>query len=1121
MATDKFIMKRGKGKGERGIIPNIGHLCTNIIEFVYFYLFQNFYIWFRAMKPVRVLLFAAGFLASTASPLLAAAENPWFTANNLPQSQPCLLAVAAGGGYCYDNLAVSALGMGLPLLSLLALIRLRREILANRRAVAALASVTEIIEYLSREESLATLLQAIITLQEDQKTGLHVSLLLAGQKGDECIHQTGMSPFFAAFIRDTDAHTGLRDCWSCQAKPAQDRYQGCQIMNLTPWRLALQSGQPVHVATDDGNTGMSDFLNRARQIGITAVWSQPVQDNQGVILGVVSFCYQPVYRRTSRDKARMRQIQNLLKLVALHHRQTAQLHLMQALVEKNNEPMYLCSPEEDFRLCYVNEATVRHFGYDREKVLNLRVPDYDPNFTLEQLRTFWQILKTKGHHRTCTVNRLAGGREVPVEVSGFYFRHGEHEYIAGSFRDISEQRQAEQEARSATLMAETRRQQQRKAESRSDLLEALITHSTTPQYLIDPHDEFRLVYVNAAAVGHFGYPKAQLIGMNIRDINVELDKDQLDILWKTLKTNGNLTLETWHTTAGSVRIAVEVTCHYLNHEGREYIAGYCHDISRRKQYQSDLIEARRQAEQALAVRNRFLAHMSHEMLTPLNGVMGLSQLALRSDSMVVVRDYLDRIHFSANNLLIIISDVLDLAKIDDGSLRIHQAPVNIRSLLQETLNQTRPKAEAKKITLAPLIDKRIPEWIEGDPHRLSQILLNLIDNAIKFTDEGGVRVLLDMTSRDEATPVWIRFTVMDTGIGIKPEDMPRLFQPFEQLDDSIQRRYGGSGLGLVICRNLAELMGGRITVDSKPGTGSRFIVELPFERASPPLTQASQPDKLSATPLSGLNILIVEDNHINQTVARAMVEKLGATATLADNGTEALIQLHSQAADTYDVILMDIQMPVMDGLTATRHIRNEADFSDIPIIAVSAHTLDSDREASLEAGMNAHLNKPLRREELVKTILQCLTEPSRQRLYASSRDWAQLTGKNLLDLSVLETTDAPLRALFQDLPRAFHKIDGNETLYCEMAGLFLTDHARDMEKIRDFMANQRYPEARRAAQTLASLAATLGLSTLNEAATRLETALAPGQEDQRESAADPLEKQMEYAFHHLKRLIRH
>jgi len=972
------------------------------------------------MKPRLYLLFTAGFLLSTASlPGLAAFENPRHGVNHLPEIEAtstgipraqdeCLPAISAGVGFCYDNLAVSVLVVGLPLLSLLVWLRLHREIRAHRRDTAIFESVTDIVERLSREDPPATLLQAIIAAQEAQKTSPYVSLLLAGEKGEACIHETGASRLLAALLHRTDAETGGQDCWSCSNSESPDKFRLCPMWRASPWLLALQSGKPVYVETvNDSRSEMADFLNSARGIGITGVWSQPVQNAQGVILGVVSFHYRADCPRTCHDDANMKRIESLLGLVAGYYHRISQLNLMQALVERNNEPMYLCSPKENFRLCYVNEAAVRHFGYDREKVLNLRVPDYDPNFTLERLHQFWQTLKMQGYHRTNTVNRVAGGHEIPVEVTGFYFEHVGHEYIAGSFRDLSEQRQAEQKAEAATALAETRWAHQRRAESRARLLDDLITHSTTPNYLLDPHEGFRLAYVNPAAVAHFGYPEDQLTKMTIRDLNAEQDEAQLALLWKTLKASGTLGLETWHTRADGSRVEVEITCLYLKHEGREYIAGYCHDITRRKQHESTIIEARQQAEEALAVRNRFMAHMSHELLTPLNGVMGLSRLAQHSDSVVVIRDYLDRIHFSANNLLSLLADILDLARLETGKLQIHQTPISIRTVLHEILNQTRSKAEAKNLNLTVLIDKNAPEWLLGDPHRLGQILLNLIDNAIKFTDQGGIRVLIDKTSHEGDVPVWVRWTVMDSGIGIKPDDLTRLFKPFEQLDHSNQRRYGGGGLGLAICRNLAELMGGWISVSSMPGSGSTFIVELPFQQASPPITPPAQPVKLPSAPLRGLNILIVEDNHINQTIARAVVEKMGATVTVAEDGSQALVLLNSQPPPTYDVILMDIQMPVMDGLTATRHIRSNADFTDLPILAVSAHTLSSDREASLAAGMNAHLAKPLRNEELVRSILQFLPERSLQRLQAATPRLPQSTREGPLNLSILETDPEP------------------------------------------------------------------------------------------------------------------
>lgn len=310
--------------------------------------------------------------------------------------------------------------------------------------------------------------------------------------------------------------------------------------------------------------------------------------------------------------------------------------------------------------------------------------------------------------------------------------------------------------------------------------------------------------------------------------------------------------------------------------------------------------------------------------------------------------------------------------------------------------------------------------------------------------------------------------------------------------------------------------------------GSTFSTELPFKWADLAETPDVRSGGDSPHPLAGLHVLIVEDNHINQTVARAVVEKLGATVTLADDGSQALLQLASQPPDTYDVVLMDIQMPVMDGYTATRRIRQEPELARIPVIAVSAHAMNDDRTASLEAGMNAHLTKPLRRDELLKTVLTHLQAHSRQRLRNATNRSTEThqvgdkAGDNLFDLSILNEADEALQAMLRNLPNAISRMGGNELLYRNMARMFIQDHARDARTIREFIRDQNHADALRTTRILKGLAATLGLDPLTSAAGALETGLQGSwMADLPPVLLTAFENRLDDAIEALKRLIRH
>ena len=376
---------------------------------------------------------------------------------------------------------------------------------------------------------------------------------------------------------------------------------------------------------------------------------------------------------------------------------------------------------------------------------------------------------------------------------------------------------------------------------------------------------------------------------------------------------------------------------------------------------TDAVQAARAANEA---KSSFLANMSHEIRTPLNGVLGLAQICLRENRGRKTEQTCERILESGQHLLGVINDILDFSKIEAGKLKVAHEPFALPAVLDNVMSFVTLRAKEKGLTLAVSLAADLPEWVSGDALRLAQILTNLLGNAIKFTECGEVRLRV-ANDGDE-----VAFRVIDTGIGMSEEQLARLFRPFEQADSSTTRLYGGTGLGLAISRHLALLMGGDIIVDSRPGEGSSFILTLPMPAVSAP-DHPSKADRKSAFAgqrLSGLSILAADDVDVNLFVLEDLLVQEGARVVVAHDGQKALDRLQESGLGAFDVVLMDVQMPVMDGYQATAEIRKLAGNKWVPVIFLSAKVMKNDVSKGLSCGAIDYIKKPFEPEEFERRI---------------------------------------------------------------------------------------------------------------------------------------------------------
>ena len=595
-----------------------------------------------------------------------------------------------------------------------------------------------------------------------------------------------------------------------------------------------------------------------------------------------------------------------------------------------------------------------------------------PDDLAKDLETFRKIVRGDVEHLHIDKRYLLpNGSTVwaSVELSILRDAAGLPQFILGLATDITERKKAEEQLRARELQ-----------------LRAFITDAPVCVAMFDR--EIRYLAASRRWATDYGFGHADLTGLGLYDLIPNLpDK------WKETHSRAlagekqHLGEDIWVRGDGVQQWVTSSVYPWRDPQGN--IGGIiiaAEDITQRKQAEVQLHQAKLAAEAASQAKSLFLATMSHEIRTPLNGILGMTELVLDTQLAPEQREHLNLARFSAESLLSIINDILDFSKIEAGKLDIEAVPFRLRESLDETLKTCAIRARQKGLYFSFRPSPNMPDAFLGDPGRLRQVLLNLIGNAIKFTERGHICVFVDFSTPAPGRAL-LHFAVEDTGIGVSPEAQEKIFAAFSQADGSMARKYGGTGLGLAICLRLVEMMGGKIWLNSTPGKGStfHFTLDLALQKAQhseddSPLPRTAAGSSTSPRPLpSGVaapRVLLVEDNAVNRTLAQRLLQKRGYQVTVAIDGKQALL---AHASAGFDLILMDVQMPEMDGFEATAEIRKQEKLSGrhTPVIALTAHALKEDRDRCLSAGMDAYVTKPIRPEELFKTI-QSLLAPATQ-----------------------------------------------------------------------------------------------------------------------------------------------
>ncbi len=758
----------------------------------------------------------------------------------------------------------------------------------------------------------------------------------------------------------------------------------------------------------------------------------------------------------------------------------------------------ICITDKTGKIIFVNQEASSHFGYTISTLLNSNVRDVNTSFKSQtEWDKFVQHLQKKQLLVSETAHITPKGRIFPVEISAqyIYLRYENtgninteniNQYLVFIAKDISDR----QDAQNIILKKQIQ-------------LNSFI--NTVPTSVVMFDKNFNYVLGTSQWLHENNLKEYNILGKSYQEICVNYPAHWIEILKKCLSEGITERRKEEKIIIGKPNqddpetkwVKWEFKPWYNNNTEIQGVIMLIEDINQRK-YEADMLKyAKQKAEEASQAKHLFLANVSHEIRTPLHVMGGMMQLLRKTEIDPQQTQYLDIIKSAMDNLLVIVNDILDMSKIEAGKITLEKIGFDLRTLIQQLCLLLKHRAEEKGIGLFYEIDRRIAPILVGDPVRINQVLLNFVNNAIKFTNKGSVEIECMLMATTENSQK-IVFRIIDTGKGITEHKLQEIFEKFTQEDETIHREFGGTGLGLSIAKQLTELMGGKIQVQSKRSIGTTFWFELDLPIGSENEIPKKQKIDTSLNQLLNMKILLAEDHDINRFLATTILQNWGIIVDIAENGREAVDKV---THNHYDAILMDIQMPIMGGLEATRIIRHQLK-SDVPIIALTAHAFKGERERYISAGMNDYVSKPFEADELYTALLH-FRKPTVKAEAPTNTRFEQLTANtnvspinNNFNLkqpytknqtsenqSILQTAQQDYK---YDLSILSRTLDNNEEMIKKMVDMFIQKTPAIIQELQQSLQQHDRNQVKTIAHKLKSSFKLMGMSSLADIALFLE-----------------------------------